>query len=90
MKNNPLIYSILGIISYSLITYFMLKPVPVLNDPLDVLNNKIDSIRFEISKHNAKIDSIYNGLNTTYEKIDTSSKPTLRNMLNDFPIRANH
>ena len=57
---------------------------------LEPLNRKIDSINILIQEQDNKLDSIYNGLNKTYETIDTSSKPTLRNMLNDFPIRSRH
>ena len=61
-----------------------------LNDTLKALNHKIDSINILIKDQDRKIDSIYNGLNSRYETIDTSSNVTLRNMLNHFPERTRH
>ena len=64
------------------------------DNPLDIdlepLNRKIDSINILIKDQDRKIDSIYNGLNKTYETIDTSSNASLRDMLDHFPTRTRH
>ena len=57
---------------------------------LEPLNRKIDSINILIQEQDNKLDSIYNGLNKTYETIDTSSNASLRDMLDHFPTRTRH
>lgn len=55
------------------------------NDSMEALNQKIDSINILIKKEDRKIDSIYIGLNYSYEEINNASDTQLINIMRELP-----